>query len=147
MSEFACRYLRFLSAGDFFIGFSFSLTNSCRGVFPRPRWALRWRPLAPDLQVPYAKREKDGIRLQRPGQHLTRVGQVAILGTAVGNPAIQMATLDGDLATSCLGFGNPRTGFGNLQPVIWQPCSAALPKPRAERGGVCPALEVGRMSV
>jgi hypothetical protein len=31
--------------------------------------------------------------------YLTRVGKVAILGTHESNPSVQMATLEGDLAT------------------------------------------------
>jgi hypothetical protein len=96
--------------------------------------------------VPSAKREKDGIRLQRPGQHLTRVGQVAILGTAVGNLAIQMATLKGDLATSCLGFGNPGTGLGNLQPSFGNPtlprCQSREPRQAESALGACGRQDV-----
>ena len=61
--------------------------------------SVRWHTLVPKLQMPAEIREKDRIRRERPSLYLTRVGKVAILGTYVGNPAVQMATLKGDLAT------------------------------------------------
>ena len=60
---------------------------------------VRWHTLVPKLQMPAEIREKDRIRRLRLCLYLTRVGKVAILGTDFGNPAVQMATLEGDLAT------------------------------------------------
>jgi hypothetical protein len=42
--------------------------------------------------MPSANREKDRIRHPKCHRYLTRVGKVAILESAVGNLAIQMAT-------------------------------------------------------
>jgi len=53
----------------------------------------------PKLQMRAEIREKDRIRRLRLCQYLTRAEKVAILGTDFGNPAVQMATLEGDLAT------------------------------------------------
>ncbi len=60
---------------------------------------VRWHTLMPKLQMHAEIREKDRIRRLRPCQYLTRAGKVAILGKDIGNPAVQMATLEGDLAT------------------------------------------------
>jgi len=60
---------------------------------------VRWHTLVSKLQMHAEIREKDRIQRLRPCQYLTRAGKVAILGTDFGNPAVQMATLEVDLAT------------------------------------------------
>ena len=60
---------------------------------------VRWHTLMPKLQMHAEIREKDRIRRLKPRQYLTRDGKVAILGTDFGNPEVQMASLEVDLAT------------------------------------------------
>ena len=60
---------------------------------------VRWHTLVSKLQMRAEIREKDRIQRLRPCRYLTQAGKVAILGTDFGNPAVQMATLEVDLAT------------------------------------------------
>ena len=60
---------------------------------------VRWHTLVSKLQMHAEIREKDRIRRLKPRQYLTRDGKVAILGTDFGNPEVQMASLEVDLAT------------------------------------------------
>ena len=74
---------------------------------------VRWHTLVPKVQMPAEIREKDRIQRLRLCQYLTRTGKVAILGTDFGNPAVQMATLEGEVATLSITLATLAPSFGN----------------------------------